>query len=374
MAHNIARIDGTDQAWYSDKPAWHGLGTVTQGAKTAAQVVRAVPQFRKPVILVPVAIKLGGKWVEDPDMRATVRTGQTSPMGYVTPLYEKLGDEDALAILESVVRTVGERKVKAGFGSAGLLGAKGARGFASIDLTRVFGKKLSVKRDPSRQESWLFGDWTHDGSGAMGAGLWNNRVDCNNMLDMARAYAEAHGLMARIVHKGDLAAQVREAQKLLGMAELTAEKHVALMNALVDVPISKPKAFLAGFTEYVIPDLTDDGQKHERAAKSRDEARDAIAGLFTGSATLVGVPPSAYRAYQAVAEYADHVRPLRIGAQVDAQVAADRRFRSITEGPAADMKGRALDWLRNEFLVPVGMNRNPDHELEARQRLAIAKG
>lgn len=355
MAHNISRIDGTDQAWYADKPAWHGLGTVTPGAKTAKQVVRAVPQFRKPVILVPVAVRVGGRWVEDPDMRATIRQGSTSPMGYVSPEYEKLGDEDALAILETVIRTVGERKAKAGFVSAGLLGAKGARGFASIDLTRVFGKALNVKRDPSRQESFLFADWTHDGSGALNPGLWNNRVECNNMLDMAKAYGEAHGLMARIVHKGDIAAQVREAQKLLGLTELVAREHVALMNALVDIPIAKPKLFLAGFTEYVVPALPADGEKHERAAKSRDEAREAIAGLFTRSATLVGVPHSAYRAYQAVAEYADHVRPLRIGAQVDASVAADRRFRSITEGPAADMKGRALDYIRAEFMAPVAV-------------------
>ena len=86
-------------------------------------------------------------------------------------------------------------------------------------------------------------------------------------------------------------------------------------------------------------------------AKSRTEARDAIAGLFTNSKTLVGVPNSAYRAYQAVAEYADHFRPLRIGADTPTEVAADRRFRSITEGPAAEMKARALELLRAEFLV-----------------------
>jgi len=35
MPANIARIDGTDQAWYADRPAWHGLGTVTAGTRTA---------------------------------------------------------------------------------------------------------------------------------------------------------------------------------------------------------------------------------------------------------------------------------------------------------------------------------------------------
>jgi phage/plasmid-like protein (TIGR03299 family) len=339
MAHNISRLDGTDQAWYADKPAWHGLGTVTVGAKRADQVVKAVPAFRKDVLLAPVYVKIGGKFVAVEDRQGTYRAGTTEVMGIVSTEYEKLSDRDALALLEAVITEAAGRK------------GKGARGFASIDLTRVFGKLLAVKRDPSRQESFLFGDWTHDGSGALHAGLWNNRVECNNMLDAANAYAGSKGLLATIRHAGDMAAQVAEAQRTLGFAELAAKAHVAEMNALQDAPIAKPKLWLPAFTELVVPT---DPEAGDRAARNRQEARDVIASLFTGSRTLTGVPQSAYRAYQAVAEYADHHRPLRIGADTDPAVAADRRFRSIVEGPAADMKSRALELLRQEFLVPVG--------------------
>lgn len=350
MAHNIARIDGTDQAWYADKAAWHNLGTVTAGARTAAQVVKAVPQFRKDVILAPVFARIGGKFVEIPDRRATHRAGSTDVMGIVSDEYEKLSDADAVALLQAVVTEAGKR-AKAGFVTAGLLGDKGARGFASLDLTRVFGKALSVKRDPSRQESHLFGTWSHDGSAALRAGLWNNRVECQNMLNAALASAESKGIIATIRHAGDMAGQMAEAQRVLGLAELTAKAHVEIMNALQDIPINKPKLWLPLFTEVVVPSV-EDPKNHERAAKNVAEARDAIAGLYTSSKTLVGVPMSAYRAYQAVAEYADHYRPLRIGADTPTAEAADRRFRSITEGPAADMKGTALDWLRKEFLTP----------------------
>lgn len=354
MAHNIARIDGTDQAWYHDKPAWHGLGVVTRNAKTAAQVVKAVPQFRQPVILVPVAIKIGGKWVEDPEKRATVRRGQTSPMGYVSPIYEELTDADALALLEAVITEAGT-KARAGFGSAGLLGAKGARGFASIDLTRVFGKELKVKRDPSRNECWLFGDWTHDGTGAMHAGLWRNRVDCNNMLDMANADAAAKGLLVSIRHAGDMKGAIHEAQRVLGLAELVVKNEAALMNELASIPV-KP-AWMRDFVEYVVP-MPDPGDGGKRAVKNREDARDLILGLYRKSDTLVGVPESAYRAHQAVAEYADHARPLRIGADVELAVAADRRFRSITEGPAADLKARSWDFIRQSFDVLTPTSRN----------------
>lgn len=347
MVANISRIDGTDQAWYEGKPAWHNLGKVTRGAKTAEQVVRAVPQFRRPVILVPVAVKINGKWVEDPDKRATIRTGSSSPMGYVSPDYEKLTDADAVATLEAVITVAGER-ARAGFRSAGLLGAKGARGFASIDLTRVFGDLLKVKRDPSRHECFLFGDWTHDGTGAMHAGLWNNRVDCQNMANAARAYADGKGLLVSIRHIGDMKEAIRDAQKTLGLAELTAKAQGELMNQLNQIPV-KPR-WMRDFVEYVVPMPTDD-ELGKRAKSHREDARDLILGLYANSPTLVKVPNSAYRAHQAVTEYADHHRPLRIGADTPTEVAADRRFRSITEGPAAELKDRSLDFIRQTLLA-----------------------
>jgi phage/plasmid-like protein (TIGR03299 family) len=349
MAHNIARIDGTDQAWYADKPAWHKLGTVTPGAKTAKQVVKAVPMFQREIQSWPVFAKINGSgMVQIPDRVATVRKGTTDVLGIVSTEYEKISDADAVRVMEAVV-TAAKR---ASFVTAGLLG-KGERGFASIDLSRVV--NLTVKRDPSRQESHLFGTWSHDGSSALRCGLWNNRVECQNMLNAATSSADSKGLLVTIRHTGDVTGSIEEAQRVLGFIEKVAKAHVAEMNALQEIPIAKPKLWLPLFTEVVVP-LPTDAEEGGRMARSRTEAREAIAGLFANSKTLVGVPQSAYRAYQAVAEYADHVRPLRIGADTPTEVAADRRFRSITEGPAADMKSRALDWLRSEFLTPAGSN------------------
>lgn len=338
MAHNIARIDGTDQAWYADKPAWHGLGTVTPGARTAKQVAKAVPMFRRPIELAPVFAKVGGRMIEVADRRATYRHGTTDILGIVSDEYPPIHDADALTTLEHVVNAAR----RAGFVTAGLLG-KGERGFASIDLSRVI--DLRIKRDPSRQESHLFGTWSHDGTAALRVGLWNNRVECQNMLNMALAYSEGRGLVARVVHAGDVDAQVREAQRILGLTEKVARQHVETMNAIADIPV-KP-AWMRDFAEVLIPIPPE----MERKA-SREDARDLLLGLYQKSKTLDGVPQSAYRAYQAVAEYADHKRPLRIGADTPALVAADRRFRSITEGPAADLKAKALDLIRQEFLVP----------------------
>jgi phage/plasmid-like protein (TIGR03299 family) len=344
MAHNIARINGTDQAWYKDKPAWHGLGTVTPGARTGKQVQRAVPAFRQPIELAPVYAKVGNRYIEVADKRATHRKGSLDMLGIVSDTYPPINDGDSLAVMEAVVNAAR----RASFASAGLLG-KGERGFASIDLSRVV--DLRIKRDPSRQEGFMFGTWSHDGTAALRVGLVNNRVDCQNMLNAALAYSERSGLLARIIHAGDTAKQIEEAQRILGFVEKVAKAHVAEMNALADIAIKHPAKWLDGFVELVVPIP----ENMERAG-SREEARKVIRDLFLHSKTMVGVPTSPYRAYQAVAEYADHYRPLRIGADTPAAAAADKRWRSISEGPAAEMKSDALDILRREFLAPASVD------------------
>ena len=125
MVANIARINGTDQAWYADKPAWHGLGVVTPGARTAKQVQKAVPAFRQPIELAPVYCRIGGKVVEIPDRKATHRHGSNDVLGIVSEGYPPIHDGDALAVMESVVNAAR----RASFVTGGLLG-KGERGFA----------------------------------------------------------------------------------------------------------------------------------------------------------------------------------------------------------------------------------------------------
>jgi phage/plasmid-like protein (TIGR03299 family) len=353
VADNIARVAGTDQAWYFQKPAWHGKGEVGEKTLTARQLQRQIPVFRKRIETAPVYMKLGGKFIEIEDRMATYREGTRVAMGIVgRETYETVQDGDGLLLLEAVGQHAGAgRRRKPSFVTGGALGSKAERSFASIDLTLLFGDMLKVKRDPSRQESHLFGTWGHDGLSALRIGLWRNRVECQNMLNAALADAEGSGMLVTIRHVGDVSANIDDARRILGFVETQVKADTALMNALQDVPIAKPKLWLPLFTEVVVP-MPDDAEAGGRMARSRTEAREAIAGLFANSKTLVGVPNSAYRAYQAVAEYADHYRPLRIGADTPTEVAADRRFRSITEGPAADMKGRALDWLRSEFLTP----------------------
>ena len=335
MPANINVVDGVAQAWYAGKPAWHGLGTVTERTKTARQVVKQVPLFQRPVETRPIYVNIGGKHVLSEQYVATVRKGDDFPMGIVTNDYTVMQDRDGLLTMEAVVNATRRTSFASAFG----LG-NGSRIAASIDLSRLV--KLRIKRDPSRQEMFLFGTWAHDGTGALNIGLYHNRVDCNNMLNAATAYSKRAGLLVSIRHTGDVNERMRDAQEILGFVEVSAKAHKEEMDALAAIPVKR--SWVPEFTEELIP-IPEDAKR----PKNREEAREVIQSLFANSPRLEGVPESAYRLHQAVVEYADHWRPLRIGKANQLQV-SERRFRNATEGPGADLKDTSLELLKQAFM------------------------
>ena len=169
------------------------------------------------------------------------------------------------------------------------------------------------------------------------------RTECQNMADAQLAYAERKGRLARIVHRGDTADAVAEAQRILGYAERDTLAFVEVLKIMADTPIKHPAIWIEKFTKKLIPIPPE----MERPA-SRQEARDAIVYLFQNSDTLAGVPKTPYRAFQAITEYADHYRPLRVA---DAALVPARRFTTAVDGPSADLKRDGMRLLREEFEI-----------------------
>lgn len=353
MAHNIhKRLDGTYQAMYVGYPAWHTLGEVKSEAQTARQVYRDL--FRKRVVTtVPVRVQIGRKWVDVPEFRFTADEAEGQVFAPVSADYPVISDLTVLNLLEAIVRTSGRTvKTKAAIVAAFTLG-NGARASATLDLTRMIGEKaLQVIRDASPLEAFLVADWTHDATGAVKFMDAVNRVDCNNMLTAANISAENRGRLVRIRHAGSettVEAQIEEAQRVLGLAEREIKTSVKFLSEIAKIALPKPDKWFADFTELLVP-VPDPGEGGKRLANSRDEVRDVLRDLWTDSKTLANVPKSPYRAVQVVAEYGDHFRPLRV-AQGNDRAAAERRFRSSIEGPAAEMKARAVDLIRQEFEI-----------------------
>jgi phage/plasmid-like protein (TIGR03299 family) len=341
---------GRYQAMYVDKPAWHNLGTIAAGAQTpeaamelagTGYVVAKTPiYFRPPEPPVPNehgnGYTAGGYGFTEIDSHvATYRTDTNQILGVVSKDYPVIQNITPMQMLGEIVRTK-----EAGIVAHAALG-RGERLFAVLELARL--KDLKIPGDPSTHDAFLVAQWWHDGTGSLTFGESMVRTECWNMADAQLLYAERKGRLARIVHRGNTDDAVAEAQRILGYAERDVLAFMEVLTILADQPIRRPTSWIEKFTKKLIPIPPE----MDRPG-SRQEARDAISYLFLESDTLVGVRKSPYRAFQAVTEYTDHYRPLRVADQFAVPA---RRFTSVVGGPAADMKRDAMRLLREEFEV-----------------------
>jgi len=332
---NALTKPGDRSAW------WDGEGKYNvRGAQTPAQALKKVGNFV--VEKRPILVNIGGKHVPVEEYVATVRSDTKAVLGIVNAGYPV---EQNAAVMDFAFALIGEGKGKARSRkqprviTLGALG-NGGRWFTTIALDQI---DLAIKRDESKHEANLVIGWGHDGLTAIRASLWDLRIVCMNTDNAAAAYGDRTGNIIRIVHAGDMASKVAEAQRVLGFAEREVKRHVALMNALVDVPIARPAAFLKAFGEELIqipPEM-------ERTA-GREAAREAITAIICKSPTLNKMPMSAYRVYAGVTEYADHFRPVRV---TDPALVADRRASLVFGGAAADLKADALGILTRKFEI-----------------------
>jgi hypothetical protein len=284
-------------AVYGDgEPAWHNLGTVVAGAFSPDDAMR-IAQTDYLVETAPLLARIGDKLVEVEGSRATYRSDNNAILGVVSDDYRIIQNRTPMQLLMDIVGT---------------------------------------------KEAGLVAQWWHTGTGAFTVGPSMVRTACQNMANAQISYAEGKGQLVRVAHVGDMENMLDEARRILGYAERKILGFVDLMKALADAPIRQTD-WITGFSEMLIPIPPE----MERPAL-RIAAREGIKDLYLHSKSLVGVPETAYRAYQATTEYADHYRPLRTAEPV---LVASRRFTSTVDGPAADLKERALRLLREEFEV-----------------------
>ncbi len=335
MPANIAEgKNGVHRAFYAYREAWHKLGRVVKDAAKWSHAMK-LAQIDYELDLVPAYVARGRGYVEVPETKFIRRRDTGDIFAPVTNRYQLIQNVEVGEVLDAIVQDK-----EAHYVAAAALG-RGERVFAVLQLDLV--KGLTIKGDPSKLDGYLFATTRHDGAGALQLSTAMQRVECQNMLDMAMSAAAARGKLISIRHTGDTQAKVEEAREILGFVNRWVEEFKVVSDALADTPL--PKGYVGEFLEQLIPIPPE----MERTG-GREEARKAIASIYRDSKSLHGVPGSAYRLMQAVAEYGDHVRPVRGDGE---QKLVEARFRSIYEGPAHELKQQALDLLRQQFEIGV---------------------
>ena len=326
MAHELATTNGkTAMAYFGETP-WHGLGKNSPSQRQLLKQSRQLDSITRSSWH-PLMTANG---TPASQRKAVVRGDTNQVLGVVGNCYIPIQNAEAFEFLDTVVADGGLR-----YHTAGALG-KGER----IWLLAKLPGQLRVNNSDDITEKFLLLSNSHNGTSALRVFFTPIRVVCANTLAVAHRGGERRGIS--ILHKGDLGAKVREAQKVLGLAQRFYDDVQLKINRLAGhYPTT---AQLQNFFEALYPDPTTAGKV--RAENIRQD----LLHLFESGRgqDQYGVQHTTWAALNAVTEYVDHYRPTRART---AEQRANHRLQSQWFGSGAALKAKAwslaLDMVEN---------------------------
>lgn len=316
MAHNLYK----NSMVYAGATPWHGLGVKLPSNATWERIAQLGSFYSVEKRDVQV---VGGGVI--PNRKALVRADTNVPLAVVTDSYCVVQFAE---IAETLVEAA--QGVDAIFHTAGLLGDNGSRGWLLAELPRV----LRVKGDESEIRPYLLGTTSHDGHSPVILKNVATRVVCQNTL--GSAMGEDSKFNVRIAHTSNASQRLESARKAFsklvdGMNEFEAVANMLASTKFTDAQMSKS-------IDTLLPLKTDDAGKVIEAGKQLAEKRDTVLGLFQGQGIGIsaGIQGTAWAAFQAWTEFADHHSKVR------GDDNGGKRLESIWLGRAADLKTDAL--------------------------------
>lgn len=314
MAHNINRMV------YAGEVPWHGLGSKLPANATYEEVAQLAGFYHveeRPLFMPGLATPV-------PDRKALVRADTGDYLATVGDGYEVMQFAD---LARAGVAAAGE--FQAIWHTAGTLGAKGIKGWMLAELPGV----LRVQHDESVIRKYVVLSTGHDGYTTTHLKNTGIRVVCQNTLTAA---ARGAGMGWRMAHKPGSKVKLEAAVDAFKHALRGYEQFGELANAMVQVRLNTEQ--VVQVLNHALPlDTAEDAppQEAQRAARARVlELHETAIGL---NDHLRG---TAWGAYQAWTEYADHNRGVK---QLADGSTAARRLDSIWFGAAAQLKQRAMD-------------------------------
>lgn len=316
MAHNLATTNGRTAMMYAGEVPWHGLGTRLVEPATAREAIEAAG--------LNYLAELKDIQTDDgtpvPQRKAVVRSDTGDVLGVVGKSYIPVQNHQAFGFLDAIVAEGGLR-----YHTAGAL-RKGER----VWLLAKLPDHIRVKNSDDLVEKYLLLSNSHDGSTALRTLFSPIRVVCQNTMNLALREGRNQGIS--ILHKGDLASKIREAQRVLGLAERFYDDAAAKIDILASHYPTVDQ--VQRYFESLYPDPSDaDNSRAKRV-------RETLTGIFdTGvGLDMPEIKGTTWAAFNAVTEWVDHHRPTRAANPTDR---ASRRLESAWFGSGARLKAKA---------------------------------
>jgi phage/plasmid-like protein (TIGR03299 family) len=333
------------------QPAWHGLGVNVAHAVNAEQAIELATMAWSASKRELAYQKADGTWVGSKDTFAVVRDDTEAKLGTVGTRYKIIQNKEGFAFLDQVLGEYGGK-----FHTAGAVFG-GEKVWMQCELPAHAFEVVSG----DRVEAFATFTNTHDGSGKAWCFPITDRIVCRNTLNVA-SRERRKGLGIR--HTGDVKASVAQARVALGLAVQGFGEFKEAAETMVRVDL-EPQGYFANLLDAVM-DITQaevqqghlgpvevwlrkqeaeralEKAEFDRLKKQRENVLEDILQRYESERCGVGgIRGTAWAAFNAVTEHADHAAPRR---QVGSEEArASRRFESTLDGDADELKQTALE-------------------------------
>lgn len=314
--------------------AFHRLGTAIPEGMTVAEAMTHAHMDnwnvrKQPLVaqLGEVAVPVTGKYVV---LRDNPFTGKVQPLGVVGRKFTPFQNEASTGLLANIVD-----ESDATLTTLGVLG-DGRKTFVSMKLPSHMEFISPRTGQPDITDLYLTVFNSHDGSGAMSVTLSPVRVMCANQQRMTERHARSRFSLR---HSGNASAKLAEVRSMLGLTFKYQDTFAAECQAMIDRELANEDVYATLSEVFGVNAATTEAQKSRRT-----ETAGMVYELYRQSDTVAPFRGTAFGAYNAVTEYADHFMRVRARGGDDAQAQA-RAVRSLGSGQVDALKGRAFDML-----------------------------
>lgn len=316
-------ITDYDSLFTTGAVPWHGLGVRLPGLATKEEAIAAAGLDWQ-TVKVPVLAQVNGHSEPIPGYMATMRETDQHILGVVKAGYQVMQNETLFDFTTALTETENH----AVYETAGsLFGGK------LIWVLMKLPENIILRRNGGTILPYFLGMTSHDGTKAMTVRPTPVRVECANTVAMAEKANKA-GFVVKHTRFADPMQRILEAQEALGFTFRWYADFEASANRLIAKRLSAAK-----LAEFVVALFPNRKGEDEVTATRTENRRNAVLAIAKNGENLEAVRGTAWAAYNAVAEYADHEIKYR---ETPNATRADNRAASILDGSAADLKQRAL--------------------------------
>lgn len=310
MAHNLNLVNGK-YSFATTQKAWHGLGQLVNGVMTAQQ---AIEQAGLGYIVEKgdVYTYIGDKQILIPEKYATYRKDTGDTFGIVGGRYEIVQNNEAFSFFDEIV---GEGA--AIYETAGALG-KGEKVFITAKMPEC----IRIEGTDDLTEVYVILTNTHDGSGAVIAGITPVRIVCNNTLNAA-----LNNMVRKVSirHTTNVKSKLEQAHKVLNISHKAIEQYNELFNHLATIKV----------TDSQVQKLVEELFKSEKNDSTRIlNIRDAVKTAYFTGAGQENILGTGWGFYNGVTHYLSHDKAYRDESS---------KFEALMDGTSTKVADKALE-------------------------------